>query len=163
MLDNHWTLDAAFENNGKLLFTSYQFQEAECIKMDIFAYLMIEEIKNNNLDSSKCTNCLKQIKWELRQMFHFLDTNGNGQITSYELFHAMKFFDTPFTVTSTMTNDFILTNDHSGKASVSREEFVNGILLGMTERQLTPNGFNNDSDYLREFREKNALDGNGPR
>jgi len=163
MHKSRWTLDTAFENNGKLLFTSYQFNANECIKMDIFAYLMIEEIKNNNDQTSACTHCLKQIKWELRQMFHYLDTNGNGQITSYELFNAMKHFDTPFPITSSMTNDFILTNDHNGKASISREEFVNGVMLGMTERQLTPDGFNGDQDSLKDFRRQNALRGEGPK
>ena len=62
---NSWALDKAFENNGNLLFTSYQFTQQACIKMDVFSYMMIEEINNNNIRTSKCTNCLKNIKWEI--------------------------------------------------------------------------------------------------
>ena len=62
-----------------------------------------------------------------------------------------------------MLNHFILINDLSGKAALTQGEFVNGILMGITERYLGTFGPNLDHIHMRDnVRAANVNSGKGP-
>ncbi len=157
-----WKLKEYFEQNGRMLFNSYDLENSGCLSMRNYVFMMFSEIMNNNHKTSLCQNCMKQTKNEVQALFDYLDADGNGQVTAQDLFNSFKQFNTIFPVTSTMVNSFILINDQNGKAALNREEFVNGIVLGMTERELTKFGWTDSKTNLKNVRKVNADHQRGP-
>ncbi len=150
-----------------MLFNKYSFTKELCMTYKIFTYLLISEVKNNEShEDSQCEYCMSGVKYEIKQFYSYLDANASGLIGAEELFSGMRKFETgtDFEVTASMVNAFVIMNDHTQppKRKVSREEFVNGILLGMAERLLTSSGFNHSEPHRRNARESVALSGNGP-
>lgn len=86
--------------------------------------MLLAEVNNNNKMDSFCEYCMKRTKYELRSLFEYLDSDGNGEVTAEGMFHAFKHFKNPFPVTPSMLNHFILLNDASGKAALNKEEFT---------------------------------------
>jgi len=126
--------------------------------MRSFIFMILSEVSNNNQMNSLCTNCMKKTKFEIQALFDYLDADKNGQVDSQGMFNTFKNFNTIFDLTSTMVNAFVLLNDESGKASVNREEFVNGVVLGISERELTNDfgGFSTVHQHLKDIRKNNA-------
>ncbi len=154
-----WKLRDYFQQNGRLLFNTYDIDNSGCLYMKSFIYMILSEVANNNQMNSLCQHCMKKTKFEIQALFDYLDADGNGQVDAQGMFKTFKNFNTVFDLTSTMVNAFILLNDDTGKASVNREEFVNGIVLGITERELTNdinNGFSVVHQHLKDIRKKNA-------
>ncbi len=61
-----------------------------------------------------------------------------------------------------MVNDFILKADTKGKAAVSKDEYVTGVMKAMVERLMGPSGWDEHDAELKAIRAKNALDAKGP-
>ncbi len=122
--------------------------------------MILSEVANNNQINSICDNCMKRTKFEIQALFDYLDADGNGQVEAQGMYNTFKNFNTIFDMTSTMVNAFVLLNDSTGKAAVNREEFVNGISLGIVERELTNDtinqGFSTIHQHLKDIRQNNA-------
>lgn len=147
-----------------MLFNSYDIANNKCLNMRNFIFMVLSEVQNNNQLNSFCQNCMKKTKYEIQSLFDYIDADGNGQITAEDLFNSFLQFNTVFPVSSTMVNSFILINDESGKASVNREEFVSGIVLGMAERELNEFGWvaAKGNPDLKAIRKDNAVNERGP-
>jgi len=144
--------------------------------------MLISEVLNNNKRDAECDHCMEITKDEIKKFFDYLDSDNSGQLTAHELFNNLKNLRTSplpvyneegklipgipsINLTSSMVNHFILINDLKHKGSISREEFVKGILLGMTERLLTDtDGFNEEKYVMMKTLRANAANsGLGPK
>ncbi len=130
-----WKIKDYYDQNGRLLFNSYDLDNTECLGYRDFGLMLITEVTNNNKDDAICEYCMVDSKREMRALFGYLDADGNGLVTAEGLYNAItNQFETEFKITPGMANHFILINDRKGKAAVNRKEFVDGCLLGMVER-----------------------------
>jgi hypothetical protein len=125
------------------------------------------------LGSKKCNHCFTTIARRIGALFTYLDCGETGFINADQLWKGLPELRRPTTqfnifgygnsenIRTNAINDFILKNEKSKDASVSKEEFVAGILLAVWDRQVNESGIiEDDSRNLKKLRwsDNNMLD-----
>lgn len=112
-----------------------------------------------------CFNCLLLLKKKIGAMFDYFDCPGEGYIKSEELWKLLpqvvrnekkwNIFSiaNQNNIRTDSINDFVIKNGVSRPGLISKEEFINGILLAYWDRHTTDeNIINNDSRSLKSLR-----------
>jgi hypothetical protein len=117
------------------------------------------------LGSKKCNHCFTSIARRIGALFTYIDCGHTGFISADQMWKRFPELRRPTTqfnifgygnsenIRTNAINDFILKNERSKDAYVSKEEFVAGILLGVWDRQVNESGILEDeSRNLKKLR-----------
>jgi len=117
------------------------------------------------LGSKKCNHCFTKIARRIGALFTYLDCGETGFISADTMWKSLPDLRRPTSqfnifgynnsenIRTNAINDFVLKNEKAKDASVSKEEFISGILLGVWDRQVTENAIiEDDSRNLKKLR-----------
>jgi len=116
--------------------------------------LILGAIRHNqqNLGSKKCNHCFTEVSRMLKGLFTYIDCSDSGFVDADHLWKNLPSLNRKVAkwnifkygnnenIRSNAVNDFILKNQRSRDAAVSKQEFIAGILLGIWDRQTTEHG-----------------------
>jgi hypothetical protein len=105
----------------------------------------------NILGSKKCNHCFNEVSKMLKGLFTYIDCGDTGFVDADHLWKNLPSLNRQVAkwnifkygnnenIRTNAINDFILKNERSRDAAVSKHEFIAGILLGIWDRQTTEN------------------------
>lgn len=139
-------------------------EETNAFTFREFVYFDIE-FNSKRIEDEECKNCLLETRKLLKEFFEYADCADKGQINSEMLFKATKNLQSPFPVTTSMTNDFILKTMEISSATIDLREFSYGMMSGYMERLFAPDGGTNVASLKDMTTNRAALakKGDGPK
>jgi hypothetical protein len=116
-----------------------------------------------------CHNCFLLVKKKLEAVFQYFDCLNRGYLTAEELWNRLPrlsrkdkrwnifSFDNSDNIRTDAINDFVIKNSQARDGGLTKEEFVNGVLLGIWDRQTSDSDILfDDSRNLKELRWKDG-------
>lgn len=152
------------KNSAKQFILDYDINgDGRLTPRELFLGLIVNHKSKNLL----CYNCLLLVKKKISAMFEYFDCAGNGYINSEILWQLLPNLTRNETrwnifsinnknnIRSDCVNDFIIKNGLTKPGYVSKDEFVNGILLAYWDRQTNDKGVvDSDVRNLKSLRWK---------
>lgn len=150
--DNHWDFIIGDTNPGKSLINRYDFNGDGRLSNEEFIIACI--VTNKNIfGKQKCDNCMEDLVFDFIQPIYLWSNLDNDEsLSADEMWKSFQYLSRTKTdydiykcvtngdfMNTTAVNDFILKARRSYNGSVTKLEFVQGMLIGFWYRQCTEN------------------------
>jgi len=171
--DNHWDFVIGDQNPGKSLVDRFDFNGDGRLSNEEFLIACIQANKNI-YGKQKCDNCMEDFVFDYIQPIYLWSNLDNDQsLTADEMWKSFEYLKrdpadyniykciTNGThMNTTAVNDFILKARRSFNGSVTKTEFIEGMLLGFWYRQTDDNEIFSDgkrSQVTLRWKDKAAV------
>jgi len=138
----------------KEIITDYDMNGDHFLNYQEFNLMMLE-LTSKTMIPLKCQNCLENSRKELKTLFEYLDCDKDGIIDSEDLWNGWKEMKSFELFTTACTNDLLLKCDTNNDAQLTPQEFIEGILHGYWEREVSVDGPSYAFMQLKKVREAN--------
>ena len=156
--DNHWDFIIGDTNPGKSLVNRYDFNGDGRLSNEEFIIACINSNKNI-YGKQKCDNCFEDIVFDLIQPIYLWSNLDNDEsLSADEMWKSWAYLDRKKSkdydiyrcitngdpMNTTAVNDFVLKARRTFNGSVTKPEFIEGMLIGFWYRQCTENEITSD-------------------
>lgn len=158
----NWLLSRKPISSVERIVSEFDFGNKDYLNFKEFTYLNIRENIKTEIPSD-CKFCFNLIKKDLQKFFKYLNCDESGFIKSEGIYRGMENMKLEFPVKASMVNSFALDAMEFDTATIDTVEFIYGMLVGMYERVVTPDGINvSVLKMMKETRLEQLKNGLGP-